>query len=163
VSEVNDAPVANADSATVAEDGSVVVDVRANDSTGPANESGQTLAVTAVGSPGHGTAAVITTDPDAGKALYTPAADDNGPDAYTVTDNGTTNGAADHKSDIGTVNVTVNEVNDAPTANADNKSTPEDTALTFPASDLTANDSAGPTNENGQTLTVTAVTATANT
>src|SRR2546429_1723299 len=37
----------------------------------------------------------------------------------------------------------------------------EDTALTFAASTLTTNDSSGPANESGQTLTVTAVAATA--
>ena len=44
VTEVNDKPVAGADSATVAEDsGASTVDVRGDDSAGPANESGQTL------------------------------------------------------------------------------------------------------------------------
>jgi Bacterial Ig domain/Bacterial cadherin-like domain len=96
---------------------------------------------------------------------YTPAANYNGAASfsYTVTDNGTTNGVADPKTDTATVNVTITEVNDAPTAVADAKSTAEDTALVFAASDLTTNDSTGPANESGQTLTVTAVTATAST
>src|SRR4051812_46389761 len=55
VTEVNDPPKAYNDTTTVAEDGSVTVDPRGNDSTGPANESTQTLAVTAVGSAAHGT------------------------------------------------------------------------------------------------------------
>src|SRR2546426_490872 len=55
------------------------------------------------------------------------------------------------------------ETNDNPVANADSKGTNEDTTLNFAASDLTANDSAGPANESGQTLTVTSVSATANT
>jgi hypothetical protein len=54
-------------------------------------------------------------------------------------------------------------VNDPPAAANDSKSTSQDTPLNFPAGDLTANDVAGPANENGQMLTVTAVTATANT
>ena len=42
VSEVNDAPIAAGDSTTVAEDsGGSTVTVLGNDSTGPANESGQ--------------------------------------------------------------------------------------------------------------------------
>ena len=43
VTPVNDPPKANADSASVAEDSStgVLVDVKANDSTGPANEAGR--------------------------------------------------------------------------------------------------------------------------
>src|SRR5439155_1372705 len=54
---------------------------------------------------------------------------------YHVCDNGTTNASPDPKCDTGTVNVNVTEVNDAPTAVTDSKSTAEDTALTFPASD----------------------------
>jgi large repetitive protein len=159
VTEVNDTPAAADDSPTVAEDGSVVVDLKADDSPGPANESGQALTVTAVGSPAHGTAALITTGPDSGKVLYTPDADYNGSDTftYTVTDNGTTNGANDSKSDSASADVTVTEVNDKPVAANDSKSTAEDNALTFAASDLVANDSAGPANEGSQTLTVTAV------
>src|SRR5919109_3382738 len=57
----------------------------------------------------------------------------------------------------------VNEVNDPPVANPDSKTTAEDTPLTFPASDLAANDSTGAANESGQTLTVTAVNTTAGT
>ena len=76
---------------------------------------------------------------------------------YTVQDNGTTNGAPDFKTGTVYVKVTVTEVNDAPTATDDSKTVAEDGTLSFPASDLTANDSAGPANESGQTLTVTAV------
>src|SRR5439155_743044 len=82
---------------------------------------------------------------------------------YQVCDNGTTNGAADPKCTTGTVNVTVTEVNDDPSASSDSKSTSEDTTLNFPASDLTTNDSAGPANESSQTLTVTSVTPNVNT
>ena len=62
----------------------------ANDSNGPANESSQSLTITAVGTPAHGTAAV-----ESGKIRYIPTeADYNGTDSftYTITDNGTTNG-----------------------------------------------------------------------
>src|SRR5207253_854992 len=57
VTEVNDAPTANADSAAVAEDGSVVIPVLSNDSKGPANESSQMLTVTAA-SALHGAVAI---------------------------------------------------------------------------------------------------------
>src|ERR671912_661399 len=50
-----------------------------------------------------------------------------------------------------------------PVAGNDTKSTNEDTALVFLATDLLGNDSTGPANESGQTLTVIAVTVTANT
>ena len=59
VTEVNDAPIAGDDSDTVAEDGSVTTSVLANDSTGPANESSQTLTVTAVTQGANGT---VTTE-----------------------------------------------------------------------------------------------------
>ena len=151
VTEVNDAPDALNDSDTVAEDGNVLVDVLANDSTGPANESGQTLTITAVSTPAHGTAVV-----QSGKVKYTPDADYNGTDSftYTATDNGTTNGVADPQSDTATVSVTVTEVNDAPDALNDSDTVAEDGNVLV---DVLANDSTGPANESGQTLTITAV------
>jgi VCBS repeat-containing protein len=120
VSEVNDAPTAVADSATLAEDGSVAIDVTANDAAGPANEAGQTLSVSSVGEPAHGQAAIITAGPDAGKVRYTPAADYNGPDSFTSTacDDGTTAAIPDSRCDTATVALTVTAVNDAPDADA---------------------------------------------
>jgi hypothetical protein len=61
------------------------------------------------------------------------------------------------------VSVNVIAVNDPPMAANDSKTTSQDTILNFLAGDLTVNDVAGPANENGQTLTVTGVNATANT
>src|SRR5437764_500039 len=130
VTEVNDTPDAVNDSKTVAEDsGANAIDVLANDSTGPANESGQTLTVTAKTDGANGTVAI--TGGGTGVS-YTPNADYNGPDTftYTITDNGTTNGSADPRSDTATVSITVTEVNDAPTAVNDSKTLAEDgTAL----------------------------------
>src|SRR5262249_18852551 len=89
---------------------------------------------------------------------YTPAADFNGTDTFTwKANNGTTD------SNTATMTITVLEANDPPAATADSKNATAGTALTFPASDLTTNDSTGPANESGQTLTVTTVTATGNT
>jgi VCBS repeat-containing protein len=157
VSEVNDAPVPVADAKTTVEDTPLVfpaTDLTANDSKGAANESTQTLTVTAVSAPTGGTVSLV-----AGTITFTPTADYFGPASfqYTVTDNGTTNGAADPKTATATVNVTVTEVNDAPVAVADAKSVAEDNVLTFPATDLLANDSKGNAFESAQTLTVTAV------
>ena len=45
----------------------MLVDALANDSKGPANESGQTLTISAVGSPAHGSAVI-----QSGKVKYTP-------------------------------------------------------------------------------------------
>src|SRR5439155_873515 len=106
------------DARSVAEDGSLVIDPRGNDSTGPTNEATQTLTVSAVGLPSHGTAAIIASGADPGKILYTPAANYNGPDSfsYTITDNGPTNGSNDFKSASAQVTMTVTPVNDAPVA-----------------------------------------------
>jgi large repetitive protein len=161
VTEVNDAPDAVDDSlSSVAEDSGTrtipISTLLANDSTGPANESGQTLTLTAVANPVGGTVTF-----DATNVYFTPAADFNGAASfqYTITDNGTTNGAADPKSDTATVSFTVTEVNDAPDAVDDSlSSVAEDSGTrTIPISTLLANDSTGPANESGQTLTLTAV------
>ena len=159
VREVNDAPAATNDANTTPEDTPLVfaaATLTTNDSAGPANESGQTLTVTGV-SPTSAQGGTVTLV--AGTITYTPAANYFGPDSftYTVTDNGTTAGAADPRSAVGTVNVTVTDVNDAPVAADDANGTAEDTPLVFAASTLTTNDSAGPANESSQTLTVTAV------
>ena len=114
ITEVNDTPDAVNDSKTVAEDAAATtINVRANDSTGPANESAQTLTITSVTQPAHGTVAITNAGAD---LTYTPAADYNGPDSftYTITDNGQTNSANDFKSDTATVSITVTPVNDAP-------------------------------------------------
>jgi len=165
VLEVNDPPTASADQKSTNEDSPLTFpasDLIANDSTGPANESSQTLTVTSVSATAdtHGTVML-----SGGQISYTPEPDFNGAASfsYQITDNGFTAGLSDPKSASGTVNVIVNPVNDPPRANPDAKTTDEDTTLAFPASDLTANDSAGPADESPQILTVTSVSATADT
>jgi uncharacterized repeat protein (TIGR01451 family) len=162
VTEVNDAPTASNDAiASVAEDSGVytitIASLLLNDSTGPANESGQTLTLAAVSNPVGG-----TVSNDATNVYFTPAADFNGPASfqYTVTDNGTTNGAADPQTSApGTVSFTITEVNDAPSAANDSLSSiAEDSGVrTIPFTDLTGNDSKGPANESGQALIVKTV------
>src|SRR5438552_13934425 len=96
-------PTADLDSKTLAEDAAATtILVRANDAKGPANEATQTLTITSVTQPAHGTVAITNAGAD---LTYTPAADYNGPDSftYTITDNGTTNGVLDAKSDTATV------------------------------------------------------------
>jgi Putative Ig domain. len=88
-----------------------------NDSAGPADENAQVLTVTSVSATAdtHGTVSLSS-----GTITYSPDANYNGPASFTyqVCDNGATNGAPDAKCTSGTVNVTVNPVNDAPTLNA---------------------------------------------
>ncbi|MFC1716754.1 tandem-95 repeat protein [Candidatus Poribacteria bacterium] len=71
-----------------------------------------------------------------GSFTYTPNADYNGPDSFTYYAN---DGAAD--SNVATVTITVNPVNDAPVANDDSYSTDEDTVLNIPAPGVLGNDS----------------------
>src|SRR4029079_5660917 len=89
---------------------------------------------------------------------YQPNLDFNGSDSFTFKAN---DGSA--FSNTSTVSINVTEVNDAPVPTADSESTNEDTAVNLSAANFTSNDSAGPADESAQTLTVTSVTATANT
>ncbi len=114
VKEVNDAPVANPDTATVNEDGTIDIAVLANDTRGPANENGQTLTIKSA-SASHGTVTINSN----GTLRYRPAANYFGADTikYTIADNGTTAGKSAPLTANGVVNVTVLSVNDAPVAN----------------------------------------------
>jgi VCBS repeat-containing protein len=112
VNSVNDAPVAKNDTATVNEDSVVRIAVLANDS----DVDGDKLSVTGA-SAEHGTVIVNKS----GTIDYMPGTNYNGPDTitYTVSDgNGGTSTA--------TVSVTVNPVNDQPTAGGDTAVTDED-------------------------------------
>ncbi len=156
VSPVNDAPRANNDTARTGEDNPALIDVLANDAAGPTNETGQTLTVTNVTDPEHGTAEVVLDGPNAGQVRYTPDPDYSGPDSfeYRVCDSG-----APQECATATVNVVVVAVNDAPRAEDDRRSVDEDAVLRFPAAELTQNDSPGAADESGQRLTVTEVNA----
>jgi endonuclease G, mitochondrial len=140
VTDVNDAPVANDDSTSADEDSHVDVsaaDLASNDSTGPANESLQSLNVTGVFATANTHGAVVLNN---GLVTYTPDANFNGAASfeYQVCDNGNSNGLPDSKCATGVVNVTVNPVNDAPSANSQSVSTNSNTpvAVTLTGSDL---------------------------
>jgi myo-inositol-hexaphosphate 3-phosphohydrolase len=116
VRSVNDAPVASDDSALVAASGTVVLDLSADDSPGPANEDGETLRVRGIASPpSYG---VATPLPD-GAVRYRPPEGYSGPDwlEYEVCDDGTTAGAPDPRCTVGSVRLRVQRV--AATAETD--------------------------------------------
>ncbi|ENN2392928.1 tandem-95 repeat protein [Vibrio alginolyticus] len=100
VTPVNDAPVANDDTATTQEDTAVTIDVLPNDT----DIDGDTLSIQSASVPSdQGTVEIVD-----GKLVFTPAENFHG-DAeitYTVSDGALT--------DQATVNVTVNAVNDTP-------------------------------------------------
>ena len=122
---VNDAPLANDDTAATDEDVPVTIPVLDNDS----DVDGDAVTGTEVSDPPNGT---VTINPD-GTVTYTPDPDYFGKDyfTYTVCD-------SDGLCDEATVTVTIGALNDAPVANDDSASTPEDTPVTIDAS---ANDS----------------------
>ena len=141
VTSVNDAPVANADSATVAEDGNVNISVLGNDT----DADGDTLTVALVTQGAHGTVAI---NPDK-TVKYTPAANYNGPDTFTYTVSDGNDGSA-----TTTVTITVTAVNDAPVANSDSTTIPEDGTVNVT---VLVND----TDADGDTLSVTSITSAA--
>jgi hypothetical protein len=142
VSPVNDAPVADNQSVTTDEDTAGEVTLSASDVEGDA------LSYSIVRAPKHGTLSGTGAN-----LTYTPAEDNIGPDSFTFEASDGTTGS----SDPATVSIAVKAVNDAPVANADTRSTDEDTPLEFAATQLLRNDDPGPANESSQTLTVTAV------
>ncbi|MBX7207786.1 MAG: tandem-95 repeat protein [Verrucomicrobiaceae bacterium] len=162
VTEVNDAPAGGDDTpAASAEDAArsfSFASLLGNDSKGPANESGQSLTIISVSGATGGTAVINGSNID-----FTPTPDYFGPAGFTYTlrDNGTTNGAADPKTSTANVSFTVDPVNDVPVGGPDSLATiPEDSAMqTLTIASLLGNDSPGPANESGQTLTMTGVSA----
>ncbi len=114
VNPVNDTPVAHDDSVTTDEDTAVDIMLSAND------VEFDPLTWT-VNPPSHGT--LTGTAPN---LVYTPDPDYNGPDSFTFTVNdGSSN------SNVATVSITVNPVNDAPVANDMVLITDEDAPLSF--------------------------------
>ena len=145
----NNPPDANDDSIIVEEDSTAnSIPVLTND-TDPDLDF---LTITAVSDPPNGTAVINGSNID-----YTPDPDYNGPDSFTYTISDGNGG-----TDTATVNLTVNEVNDPPVSNTDLKTTTINTPIAFPESDLTLNDSPGPANESGQTLSIVFVSSFSN-
>ena len=152
VTGTNDAPVANADTATTNEDTPVTFDVRANDT--DVDGSSRTVthingsAIAAGGSVTLADGGLVAMNAN-GTLTYTPAANANGAKSFNYTINDGQGGSA-----ASTVNVTVNPVNDAPVANPDSITTNEDTSVNF---DVRAND----TDVDGSSRTVTHINGSA--
>jgi cysteine-rich repeat protein len=133
----NDAPIAADDTLITPEDTAGGVNLLGNDH----DPDGDSLTVVGFSQPQHGTVSVVL-----GLASYVPAANYNGPDAfsYTVADPSGATATA-------TVHVTVLAVNDPPIAVADSASLDEDTGATI---DALANDS----DVDGDVLAIASVT-----
>jgi VCBS repeat-containing protein len=102
VAAVNDAPTTSGGTASGTEDGSVTGQLAATDVDGDA----LTFGLAQNGAPANGT---VTVNPD-GSYTYTPAANFNGTDSFTYTVSDGNGGVA-----TGSISVTVDPTNDAPT------------------------------------------------
>jgi VCBS repeat-containing protein len=148
VNTVNDAPAAVDDSYGTNEDTALTIaapGVLGNDT----DVDGSSLSAIRVSGPASGTL-VLNAD---GSFTYTPNANFNGTDSFTYKAN---DGAAD--SNVATVTITVNAVNDAPAAVDDSYGTNEDTALTIAAPGVLGND----TDVDGNALSAIQVSGPAN-
>ena len=142
VNPVNDAPVANNDSYTTAEDTTLSVPapgLLANDT----DVDSTSLSVALVSAPANGSVALNAN----GSFIFTPASNFNGTTSFTYRAN---DGAA--TSNVATVTITVTSVNDVPMANNDTLTVFEDANATVV--NVLANDS----DVDGDTLSVTGVT-----
>jgi VCBS repeat-containing protein len=141
VAAVNDAPVANDDSASTPRNTAATINVLSNDT----DLEGNSLSVTAVGAAANGTAVRNAN----GTITYTPNTGFTGNDSFSYT---LSDGTA---TDTATVTLTVTAVNDAPVANDDSVTTNEDVPLT---GNVLTND----TDANNDALTTALVTGPAN-
>lgn len=160
IEDVNDPPELGNDTVSTSENTPVTIPIStllSNDSPGSGEAPGiaqfpQTLTITSVSaSPGNGTViidgeSIVFTPPGpVGEAFFF---------SYEVIDSG-----VPAMSNTAFVTVTVDAVNDPPIANPDSVSTDEDEPLSILTSTLLANDSPGPADEAGQTLSITGVSA----
>ncbi len=125
VNALNDAPVASDSNVSVDEDGTLAAALSATDVDSPSSS----LTYVLVDDAAHGSVTVAAN----GSYSYEPAPDYNGPDSFTFQAND-----GDLDSNVATVTITVNAVNDAPVAVAANASIDEDVTLqgTLTATDV---------------------------
>ncbi len=137
VNLVNDAPVAGDDTATVNEAGSIVIDFTGNDS--DADNVLDLNSITVISGPGYGS----LIDNGDGTLTYTHNGSETSSDSFTYT----IDDVSGATSNVASVAITVNPVNDAPTVTnliADQTAI-EDTLFTFQFAANTFNDADGDT------------------
>ena len=148
VSAVNDAPAAGALNVSTVEDTALAFTAAQFEGAFSDPDEGDSLKSVKIASlpdAAHGilkagsTPAAVSKDDaiaaaDLGTLVFEPAADWNGTATFTYR---VTDSHDGESADAATVTITVTAVDDAPTASAISKSTDEDTALTFAASDFT--------------------------
>lgn len=132
-------PTANTDAPSVDENSSIIFDPRTNDS----DPTGAAVIVTAVSTPEHGTAEIVSNGTG---VKYTPEADYYGADSFNYTITGYHGDTA-----VGQVSVTVNSTNQAPVAANDAIQARATIAREF---DPRTNDS----DPDGEPITITAKT-----
>lgn len=123
----NQPPKAVDDSLVASEDTAASMNVLANDS----DPDGDPISLVGATNGSHGTVNCVS-----GVCTYTPAPDFTGDDSFTYTISDGRGASA-----VGTVDVTVGEVNDPPAAEDDAFSTNEDSVLTVSAPGVLGNDS----------------------
>ncbi len=131
VSAANDLPVASNDAFATNEDTPLIVAAASGVLANDTDVDLDSLTAVLVGGPTHG---ALTLNPD-GSFTYTPTANYNGPDSFTYKAN---DGTGD--SNVATVNITVNAVNDLPIASNDTFTTNEDTPRVVAAPGVLVND-----------------------
>jgi parallel beta-helix repeat protein len=146
--QVNQIPNAMNDQYATAENTPLNVAAGTGVLTNDRDPDGDPLTAVLASGPANGQ---VMLSPD-GSLTYVPNTYFNGTDTFTYYAN---DGLAN--SNLATVTITVTPVNQPPVANPDTVSATEDTPLGIPASVLLANDTPGPPNESGQTLTLIAV------
>ncbi len=118
VNAVNDAPVASNDVVVLQEDTTLDINVVGNDSDIDSTLDTSSLSVSV--QPSQGTVSLVN-----GMFRYTPNEDFDGNDSFSYT----VNDVEGSTSNVASVSVTVQAVNDEPLANNDNVTTDEDTSL----------------------------------
>ncbi len=156
VTAVNDPPTADPQSVSTDEDTPLMITLTGSD------KAGDTLTFTIASPPGNGSLGPITsTGPFSATVDYTPNADYNGPDSFDF--------QVDDGNDLteatatATVSITVNPINDPPTAVADSLTLDEGgtaTTLDGGAASVLANDS--DTENDNLTVTTTPVSGASN-